>query len=256
MIESYALTLKQLLRASLARDGSIKATASTALLQFVDTLLVSEFHRGKLEGIAMRGNDAALNVLLEERANAIGEAGQYLKWAHLLLAERGISVDPAERNARQAIVALISDLEARAAKAEEERDKLRPVPLGERELLNVRAACKKRIHIDGTDAQALEHALTITERERDEWIARFKTADEFASVSAVVTKELGDSWADQDIIIKERDTLRAPLQSAVESLEASALTLGGCGMRTACEEARNTLATIKKATGVVPKGEM
>jgi hypothetical protein len=34
--------------------------------------------------------------------------------------------------------------------------------------LTVREACRRRMPIDGADAQALEHALTITERERDE----------------------------------------------------------------------------------------
>lgn len=32
----------------------------------------------------------------------------------------------------------------------------------------VREACRRRMPLDGVDAQALEHALTITERERDE----------------------------------------------------------------------------------------
>lgn len=34
--------------------------------------------------------------------------------------------------------------------------------------VTVRQACRERRGLDGTDAQALEHALTITERERDE----------------------------------------------------------------------------------------
>jgi len=34
--------------------------------------------------------------------------------------------------------------------------------------LTVREACRRRMPLDGTDAQALEHAITITERERDE----------------------------------------------------------------------------------------
>lgn len=34
--------------------------------------------------------------------------------------------------------------------------------------LTVREACRRRMPIDGADAQALENALTITERERDE----------------------------------------------------------------------------------------
>ena len=33
--------------------------------------------------------------------------------------------------------------------------------------LTVREACRRRMPLDGTDAQALEHAITITERERD-----------------------------------------------------------------------------------------
>jgi hypothetical protein len=47
--------------------------------------------------------------------------------------------------------------------------------LGENERLQhritVRKACRRRMPLDGTDAQALEHALTITERERDEALA-------------------------------------------------------------------------------------
>jgi hypothetical protein len=35
------------------------------------------------------------------------------------------------------------------------------------EKITVRDACRRRMPLDGTDAQALEHALTITERERD-----------------------------------------------------------------------------------------
>jgi hypothetical protein len=34
--------------------------------------------------------------------------------------------------------------------------------------LTVREACRRRHPLDGADAEALEHALTITERERDE----------------------------------------------------------------------------------------
>ena len=33
----------------------------------------------------------------------------------------------------------------------------------------VREACRKRRPLEGADAQALEHALSITERERDQW---------------------------------------------------------------------------------------
>jgi len=35
------------------------------------------------------------------------------------------------------------------------------------ERITVRKTCRQRMPLDGADAQALEHALTITERERD-----------------------------------------------------------------------------------------
>lgn len=47
--------------------------------------------------------------------------------------------------------------------------------------LTVREACRQRVPLDGADAQALEHALTITERERDEAIAAFKDASRLRS---------------------------------------------------------------------------
>lgn len=43
------------------------------------------------------------------------------------------------------------------------------------ESISVREACRRRLTLDGTDAQALEHALTITERERDEARSKCKT---------------------------------------------------------------------------------
>jgi len=50
-------------------------------------------------------------------------------------------------------------------------------PLG----LTVREACRRRMPLGGADAQALEHALAITERERDEAIAAFKDASRLRS---------------------------------------------------------------------------
>lgn len=38
----------------------------------------------------------------------------------------------------------------------------------DKEILTVREACRRRMLLDGADAQGLEHALTITERERDD----------------------------------------------------------------------------------------
>lgn len=47
--------------------------------------------------------------------------------------------------------------------------------------ITVREACRRRMKLDGADAQALELALTITERERDEAIAAFKDASRLRS---------------------------------------------------------------------------
>lgn len=41
-----------------------------------------------------------------------------------------------------------------------------------KERLTVREACRRRMPLDGADAQALEHALTITEGERDDAISK------------------------------------------------------------------------------------
>jgi len=48
----------------------------------------------------------------------------------------------------------------------------------ERKALPVREACKKRMPLGGADAECLEHALTITERERDEARAKLCRARE------------------------------------------------------------------------------
>ena len=62
--------------------------------------------------------------------------------------------------------------------------------------LTVREACKRGTPLDGADAQALEHALTITERERDEVQERcdsllFKDLPEWKKICGQLRKELG-----------------------------------------------------------------
>lgn len=44
--------------------------------------------------------------------------------------------------------------------------------------VTTRVACKQRHALDGVDAQALEHALTITERERDDLLAQLRSAQD------------------------------------------------------------------------------
>lgn len=64
--------------------------------------------------------------------------------------------------------------EVAEARAEVERLKHLSVPaaptitVGELSRLTVREACKRRTPLDGADAEALEHALAMTETERDE----------------------------------------------------------------------------------------
>lgn len=53
--------------------------------------------------------------------------------------------------------------------------------------LTVREACRRRIWLNGTDAQALEHALTIAKRERDEAQARIAELEE-RSIDALVMR--------------------------------------------------------------------
>lgn len=43
--------------------------------------------------------------------------------------------------------------------------------------ITIREACRRRMPLDGADAQCLEHAITITERERDEWKARVENTE-------------------------------------------------------------------------------
>lgn len=52
--------------------------------------------------------------------------------------------------------------------------------------LTVREACRRRMPLDGTDAQALEHAITITERERDE--ARAELRRTYVELSEAVSR--------------------------------------------------------------------
>lgn len=71
---------------------------------------------------------------------------------------------------QRAVVGSNFTMLARAEQAEAERDalkaeveRLRPTSLP----VSVREACRRRMPLDGVDAQALGHALTLTERERD-----------------------------------------------------------------------------------------
>lgn len=69
------------------------------------------------------------------------------------------------------------------------------------EKVEVRAACRRRMPLDGADAQALEHALTITEGERDAAV----------SAGAELSRQLG-RWIDKEsAAIQRADKAEAKL---------------------------------------------
>jgi len=94
--------------------------------------------------------------------------------------------------------------------------------------ISVREACRKRIPLGGADAQALEHALTITERERDS----FRTESEQLKIeieeyygvegrcSVGHNKRLTSTLAGQPVCVAcERDAAREALCQILEALE-------------------------------------
>jgi septal ring factor EnvC (AmiA/AmiB activator) len=80
------------------------------------------------------------------------------------------------------------------------------VPQGEPRLgITVREAARRRNPIDGTDAQALEHAITITERERDQLRAEL---DECRGRLELMTMDWQGRKADCDVLRAELEKTR------------------------------------------------
>jgi hypothetical protein len=78
--------------------------------------------------------------------------------------------------------------------------------------ITVREACRRQMPLDGADSQCLEHALTITERERDAAIARAEKAE--AEIRAF--QELKRKYEGDEIVAEqERDSLRALLRDVL-----------------------------------------
>lgn len=67
--------------------------------------------------------------------------------------------------------------------------------------LTVREACRRRVPLDGADSQALEHALTITERERDDALIGVE-AGKRAAQSA---RELVNTLREIEVLCGEED---------------------------------------------------
>lgn len=105
--------------------------------------------------------------------------------------------------------------------------------------LTVREACKRGVPLDGSDAQALEHALTMTERERDEVRAQCAAMakEVLAAISLLPSCAVILDQEFADCLSGVADTLTSALSGTagqdllreVESLRKVAETLAGKG---------------------------
>lgn len=93
--------------------------------------------------------------------------------------------------------------------------------------LTVREACRRRVPLDGADAEALEHALTITERERDELRLLHKTAaDAVAELAGLLeeakreTRHWEAEWLQATMEAKKVEQRAAEATARVEALTA------------------------------------
>lgn len=69
--------------------------------------------------------------------------------------------------------------------------------------LTVRSAARKRMPIDGADAQALEHAITITENERDILLARVTELEASVDRESQMVDRLNDNLIDLNLYIDQ-----------------------------------------------------
>jgi hypothetical protein len=91
-------------------------------------------------------------------------------------------------------------------------DALAPTPSTPRAALTVREACRRGMPLDGTDARHLEHALVITERERDEAL------EEVESLAMAAAFDCGRAEADHTDDVRK-------LWSIIQGAEARAADL-------------------------------
>ena len=86
---------------------------------------------------------------------------------------------------------------------------------------SVRQRARERGALDGADAQALEHALTVTERERDEAQANYRfmverAADEKLDGYRELASRLAAMEAERDEARRERDKARDELEAVAD----------------------------------------
>ena len=82
--------------------------------------------------------------------------------------------------------------------------------------LTVREACRRRMPLDGADAQCLEHALTITERERDE--ARVAQQDPDADLWRRLQAITGIGELPDTVPMLTRESIVALLEGLMQQL--------------------------------------
>jgi hypothetical protein len=109
-------------------------------------------------------------------------------------AKYGVHLQPGNgrdtlRDAYEEALDLCVYLRTAIFESESSRQKSTASPVDTPKHLTVREACKRRIPLCGVDAEVLESALTMTEEERDQWVARAKNAEEqLAEIFRVLNK--------------------------------------------------------------------
>ena len=105
----------------------------------------------------------------------------------------------------------------------------------DKEIVTVREACRRRMPLDGVDAQALEHALTITERERNtartegetlrKELSQMRALDKVDCAAMRMT--LKGLEGDKDRLERERDNARESLKEVAEDRDTQVKAASG-----------------------------
>lgn len=117
--------------------------------------------------------------------------------------------------------------------------------------LSVRIACRLRYPLSGTDAQALEHAITITERERDEAMEKYRFMVERAADEKLDGyRELGARAAaaeeQRNEALSKLQDLRAVVSSLSHEMELLVAEKNARGMRVVLTELERALNSDTK----------
>lgn len=153
-----------------------------------------------------------------------------MRW-EAVASELGISISPDEEHPGDVAVFDIREVKAQRDEALEGLGLKRAAHMK----IELREACRRRTPISGTDAQALEHAITITEQERDALQAERGTINELLDASTIVLpaeslaervmdllaqrNRLKEAYSDPDQYIQDVDMLRTAVANVLPFIE-------------------------------------